>query len=163
MIDKLKKIIDMRPFPARLLGIDLGDKTIGLAISDDRQSIATPLKTIKRRKFSLDIQELKDVCAEYDVQGFVFGWPVNMDGSEGPRCDVTRSFAHEMQTALLEEYGGKAENIWIALWDERLSTESVHNFLDETVEMRRSKHKAVIDKLAAQVILQGALDHIKQI
>lgn len=154
----LKDIAQERPKHTALLGLDVGKKTIGLALSDPAQSLATPLQTIKRTKFSSDMEMLKSVIAEYEIGGFVMGYPVNMDGTEGPRAQSTRDFAMEMGKAL----GGDP---WIALWDERLSTVSVEGFVDNFVEKRKTKVKAkasgLIDKLAAQVILQGALDYMR--
>lgn len=134
--------------------MDLGTKTIGLAVSDSGQGIATPLKTIQRTKFTRDLETLKTVIDDYEIGGFVLGYPLNMDGSEGPRCEATRHFAQEMQN--YPQIVGT--DPWIALWDERLSTVSVEDFLVNTVDMSRTKRKQVVDKLAAQHILQGALD-----
>lgn len=153
-IGGLKEIINCRPRDKRLLGMDLGDKTIGLAVSDHAQSIATPLVTLPRKKFAQDVKELERIVKDYDIGGYIMGWPVNMDGTTGPRCDVTRSYADEM-TKYPQILG---TDPWIALWDERLSTASVEDFLVESVDMSRTKRKQVIDKLAAQHILQGALD-----
>lgn len=152
----LMEIWGRRPENTRLLGLDLGEKTIGLAVSDSAQTIATPLKTIRRTKFSRDIEELATVIGDYEIGGFVLGWPLNMDGSAGRRCDAVRSFADEM-TRYPQIVG---TDPWIALWDERLSTVSVEDFLVESVDMSRTKRKQVVDKLAAQHILQGALDFI---
>jgi putative holliday junction resolvase len=154
MIGLLKEILATRPKNVRLLGMDLGSKTIGLALSDSAQSIATPFKTIQRTKFTKDIEELKPIIKDYEIGGYVLGFPLNMDGSEGPRCDSVRSFAREMENYPLI-FGTKP---WIALWDERLSTASVEDFLVDVVDMSRTKRKQVIDKLAAQLILKGALD-----
>ena len=137
--------------------MDLGTKTIGLSVSDPAQTIATPLKTIQRTKFSRDIEELGNVIKDFDIGGYVLGLPLNMDGTEGPRCDASRSFADELTN--YPQIAGT--NPWIALWDERLSTVSVEDFLVESVDMSRTKRKQVVDKLAAQVILQGALDFIQ--
>ena len=153
----LKDIIDRRPDNVRLLGMDISKNNIGLALSDAGHSIATPLRTIKRVKFTRDIQEIKAVIDDYGVGGFVLGYPVNMDGSEGARCESIRHFADEMKNH--PDIFGK--NPWIALWDERLSTVSVENFLVESVDMSRTKRKQVVDALAAQHILQGALDFIQ--
>lgn len=155
-IRELKDCKDEVPPNVRLMGLDLGTKTIGVAVSDGAQSIATPVVTINRTKFSKDIQELGKHIKEFEIGGYIIGWPLNMDGSEGPRCDATRSFADEMGKHP-EIFG---QNPFIALWDERLSTQAVDNFLDNTVNMHRKNRKSVIDKLAAQVILQGALDFI---
>jgi putative Holliday junction resolvase len=152
----LEDIAASLPPGARLLGLDLGTKTIGLAVSDSARSIATPLGTIRRTKFTKDIEELARFIRDYDIGGYVFGWPLNMDGTPGPRCDATRSFADEL-TKYPQVVG---KNPWIALWDERLSTAVVEDFLVETVDMSRTKRKQVVDKLAAQHILQGALDYL---
>lgn len=152
----LSEIIDCIPEGKRLLALDLGTKTIGLALSSPDYSIATPLKTVHRKKFTRDIEELGEVVKDYEVGGYVLGLPLNMDGTEGPRCDAVRSFAHEMTN--YPQFVGA--DPWIALWDERLSTVSVEDFLVETVDMSRTKRKQVVDKLAAQHILQGALDFI---
>lgn len=155
-IIKKEDIATAMPKNCRLMGLDLGDKTIGVAVSDTMQSLATPVTTIARTKFAKDIVELGHLINEFEVGGYVLGWPLNMDGSTGGRCDVTRSFADEMGKHC-EIFGA---NPVIALWDERLSTQSVDNFLDNTVNMRRKNRKNVIDKLAAQVILQGFLDSL---
>ena len=135
----------------RLLGLDLGEKTIGLAISDSALRVASPLETIRRGKFTRDAAALKRLCAERDVGGLVLGLPVNMDGSEGPRARSVRQFA-----ANLEEIAGLA--LPIALWDERLSTAAVERFLVEQADMTRKRRGEVVDKMAAAYILQGALD-----
>lgn len=155
-IGLLKDCVGDAPKDTALLGLDVGKKTIGLALSNPDQTVATPLQTIKRTKFSKDMDALKTVIQEHDIGGFVVGYPVNMDGSEGPRAQSTRDFAIEMDNTL----GG----VWIALWDERLSTVSVEETVDNFVEKRKTKAEAkasgLIDKLAAQTILQGALDFI---
>lgn len=140
----------------RLLGLDIGEKTIGLALSDPMQSIATPLQVINRTKFTKDILELEKIIREFSIGGYVLGYPVNMDGSEGPRCQSIRHFAEELQK--YPQIVGK--DPWISLWDERLSTASVDRFLVDDVDMSRTKRKQVVDKLAAQFILQGALDFL---
>jgi putative Holliday junction resolvase len=156
MIGLLKEILGARPEKKRLLGMDIGAKTIGLALSDPMHSIATPLRTIQRTKFTKDIEELRPIIRDYEVGGYVLGLPLNMDGTEGPRCQAVRHFGQEMQNH--PDIFGK--DPWIALWDERLSTASVEDFLVESVDMSRTKRKQVIDKLAAQLILQGALDFL---
>jgi len=156
-IGLLSVIAPFCPPEARLLGLDLGTKTIGLAVSDSRHSIATPLRTVHRRKFTLDIQDMKREITDFQVRGYVLGLPLNMDGTEGARCQAVRHFAQEMNNH--PDIFGK--DPWIALWDERLSTSSVEDFLIETVDMRRTKRKQVIDALAAQHILQGALDYLR--
>ena len=156
----LKDIASQCPKNTRLLGVDLGTKTIGLAISDAGQRIATPLQTIRRTKFSQDIRAFGQVVREFEIGGFVFGWPLNMDGSEGGACDRVRSFVDEMQNYPQDLRINPGDDIWIAYWDERLSTEAVDDFLVKDVDMSRKRRKQVVDKLAAQVILQGALDSL---
>ena len=137
------------------MGIDVGAKTLGLAVCDPAQSIATPLLTIKRTKFMKDMAALKRVVDEYSVGGFIVGLPVSMDGREGRRAQSVRDFAMEMQSFM-------GAGVFVALWDELLSTATVDDFVDELVDKRKTKIKAkesgLIDRLAAQVILQGAVD-----
>ncbi|MDP6390116.1 MAG: Holliday junction resolvase RuvX [Alphaproteobacteria bacterium] len=133
----------------RLLGLDLGSKTIGLAISDSGFAVASPLETLARGKFTKDAEALEALIAEREVGGLVIGLPVNMDGSEGPRCQSTRQFA-----ANLLQRG----DIPIAFWDERLSTAAVERLLVDEVDMTRKRRGEVVDKMAAAYILQGALD-----
>ena len=135
----------------RLLGLDLGSKTIGLALSDSALRIASPLETIRRRKFAEDAAALRAICDARRVGGLVLGLPVNMDGSEGPRCQSARQFA-----ANLAERAGFA--LPIAFWDERLSTAAVERFLVDEADMSRKRRAEVVDKMAAAYILQGALD-----
>lgn len=141
-----------------LLGLDVGKKTIGLALGSVEQGVATPLETISRTKFTKDMEKLTKFIAEYEVKGFVIGLPVNMDGTEGRRAQSIRDFAMEMERVL----GGSP---WIALSDERLSTVSVEGYVDNLVDKRKTKINAkssgLIDKLAAQIILQGALDFMR--
>ena len=132
----------------RLLGLDLGAKTIGLALSDETRRIATPLKTLARQRFTADAEALAKVIATHDVGALVLGLPINMDGSEGPRAQSTRQFAAN----LLERM-----DIPIALWDERLSTQAVTRTL-LAADATRKRRKAAVDKMAAAFILQGALD-----
>lgn len=154
-IGLLKDIKSRMPKNVRLLGMDVGKKTIGLAVSDPEHKVATPLKTIQRTKFTKDMAEIAQVIRDYEIGGFVIGYPLNMDGSEGPRCQSVRNFAEEMEKYL----GGKP---WIALWDERLSTDAVEEFVDNFVDIKKSKAKerGITDKLAAQYILQEALVRI---
>ena len=133
-----------------LLGLDLGTKTIGLALSDGALIVATPYRTIRRAKFTADAEELLLCIDEHGVGGLVIGLPVNMDGSEGPRCQSTRQFAAN----LLERF-----DIPIAFWDERLSTEAVTRTLLDA-DMSRKRRAEVVDKMAASYILQGALDRL---
>ena len=136
----------------RLMGLDLGSKTIGVALSDLGRTIATPKLTLRRGKFKADAQGLHAMIEENDVGGLVIGLPLNMDGSEGPRCQSVRQFAAN----LLGEI-----DIAIAFWDERLSTVIAERALLEA-DMSRKRRGAVIDKMAAAIILQGALDRLAQ-
>jgi putative Holliday junction resolvase len=138
--------------PARgaLIGLDLGTKTIGVAASDPDRRLATPVETILRKRFSLDVAHLFRLAGERRAVGFVLGLPINMDGSEGPRAQATRAFARNLT---------KLTALPIALWDERLSTAAVERALIEADASRR-KRKAVIDQHAAAYILQGALDRL---
>jgi len=139
------------PTGKRLLGLDLGSKTIGLAICDSSFAIASPLETLRRRKFTLDAINLEALIAERDVGGLVLGLPRNMDGSEGPRAQSTRQFAANLL--------GRS-NIPIAFWDERLSTVAVERLLIDEADLSRRKRGDVVDKMAASYILQGAIDLI---
>lgn len=136
----------------RLLGLDIGEKTIGLAISDPSLRVASPIATIRRRKFTNDAEELEQVIDKQNIGGLVIGLPINMDGSEGPKCQSVRQFARNMS------YRGLA--IPVAFWDERLSTSAVEKFLVDEADMTRKRRGEVVDKMAAGFILQGALDHI---
>ncbi len=156
----LKEIADECPRGVALLGMDVGKTTIGLALSNPDQTLATPLQTVRRRKFTQDAQAVMDIAREYEVGGFVIGYPVHMGGEEGRRAQSVRDFALEFERFLREQAGLSAP--WIALWDERLSTKTVEEFVDSSVEKRKTRVKAkesgLIDKLAAQHILQGACD-----
>lgn len=160
-IGLLKDLIDSAPRNTRLMGLDLGTKTIGLSVSDSGQSIATPLRTVARTKFAADLKEIGLVSREYDIGGYVFGWPLNMDGSISGSCDRVRSFADEMAKYPQELGINPGADLWIALFDERLSTSAVQDFLVDDVDMSRTKRAQVVDKLAAQLILQSALDFLQ--
>ncbi|WP_262690495.1 Holliday junction resolvase RuvX [Kordiimonas aestuarii] len=135
------------PRGKRLLGLDIGSKTIGLALSDITLTIATPMETIKRKKFREDVAKLLDIVQKQGVGGYVLGWPVNMDGSEGPRCQSTKAFSNNL---------AKVSDLPQLLWDERLSTAAVERTLIEA-DRSRSRRKELVDKMAAAYILQGAL------
>ena len=135
----------------RLLGLDVGKKTIGLAISDATLSVASPLKILWRKKFTPDAESMFALADAEKVGGLVIGWPVNMDGSEGPRCDSTRDFAY----ALL-----RLRDLPIAFQDERLSTQAVESAMLEA-DMTRARRAVRRDALAAGWILQAALDRIQ--
>jgi putative holliday junction resolvase len=133
-----------------LLGLDLGTKTIGVAVSDPDRRLATPVVTITRTRFSSDAEQLLKLADDRRVVGFVLGLPLNMDGSEGPRAQATRAFARNL---------AKLTELPIGLWDERLSTAAVERVLIEA-DLSRARRKAVIDQHAAAYILQGALDRL---
>ncbi|MBT4769470.1 MAG: Holliday junction resolvase RuvX [Rhodospirillaceae bacterium] len=134
----------------RILGLDVGEKTIGLAISDASYSIATPVETLRRKKFTADAEALIAIIQERNVGALVVGLPINMDGSEGPRCQSMRQFAENLL--------GKID-LPLAFWDERLSTAAVTRTLIEA-DMSRKRRSQVVDKMAAAYILQGFLDHL---
>jgi putative holliday junction resolvase len=136
----------------RLMGIDLGTKTIGLALSDVERRLATPLETLERGRFSADAAKLLARAKEFDVAAFVVGLPLNMDGSEGPRVQATRAFVRNL---------GKLSPIPCVFWDERLSTAAVTRALIAQ-DVSRAKRAEVIDRMAAAYILQGALDRLNR-
>jgi len=138
------------PFGQALLGLDLGTKTIGVAISDTLFSVATPLETIKRRKFGQDAEALLEIIRHRHIGGLVLGLPRNMDGSEGPRCQSTRAFARNL---------AKLTDLPLAFWDERLSTVAAERALLEA-DTSRKRRAEVIDHVAAAYILQGVLDRL---
>jgi putative holliday junction resolvase len=133
-----------------LIGLDLGTKTIGVAVSDPDRRLAAPVETIARKRFGLDAEHIFKLAHERRAVGFVLGLPINMDGSEGPRAQATRAFARNL---------AKLTALPIALWDERLSTAAVERALIEADASRKAR-KAVIDQHAAAYILQGALDRL---
>lgn len=133
-----------------LVGLDLGTKTIGIAVTDTFRSIATPLETIKRRKFSLDAAALKEIVENRQITGILLGLPRNMDGTEGPRAQSTRAFARNLRNIL---------PLPTTFWDERLSTVAAERALLEA-DTSRKRRAEVIDHVAASFILQGALDRL---
>lgn len=142
-------VADLSPRTA-LIGLDLGTKTIGVAVSDRLRNIATPIKTIRRSKFNQDAKMLLDIIEDRNISGVILGLPMNMDGSEGPRCQSTRAFARNF---------AKHCNLPISFWDERLSTVAAERALLEA-DTSRKRRAEVIDHVAASYILQGALDRI---
>ncbi len=135
----------------RLMGLDLGSKTIGVATSDRTRMIATPIETIGRKKFTQDAERLIEIAKRENIGLIILGLPVNMDGSEGPRCQSTRAFARNF---------ARLSAIPIVYWDERLSTAAVERMLIQA-DASRAKRDQVIDKLAAAWILQAALDFLR--
>ncbi len=149
-VGPLQEIAALLPARGALLGLDLGTKTIGVAVSDPDRKLATGVETVRRTKFSADAARVLALAAERSAAGFVLGLPINMDGSEGPRAQSTRAFAGNL---------AKLTDLPIALWDERLSTAAVERDLIGA-DVSRKKRAAVIDQHAAAFILQGALDRL---
>ena len=143
---KLKSAI---PKKARLLGLDVGSKTIGLAISDSDLIVASAVETIRRTKFINDIKELENFCFKRHIGGMIIGLPISMDGSEGPACQSVRQFSVNLD--------GEMETK-IAYWDERLSTAAIERLLIQEANLTRKRRSKIVDKMAAAYILQGALD-----
>ena len=138
------------PQVGALMGLDLGTKTIGVALSDSLRSVATPVETVKRVKFTEDAQRLLTLIKDRNVSGIVLGLPLNMDGTEGPRAQSTRAFARNFE---------KLTPLPIGFWDERLSTVAAERVLIEA-DMSRKRRAEVIDNVAAAYILQGLLDRL---
>ncbi|ANW33912.1 Holliday junction DNA helicase RuvA [Ketogulonicigenium vulgare] len=134
-------------------GLDLGTVTIGVAVSDLMLSVASPLETIKRKKFSLDAEALLKIIAARNIAGIVLGLPLNMDGSEGPRAQSTRAFARNLS---------RLTDLPIVYWDERLSTVAAERALLEA-DTSRKRRDEVIDHVAAGFILQGVLDRLRHL
>ena len=138
---------------ARLLGLDLGTKTIGMALSDVTRSVATPYTTVRRTKFTHDAKAIEAAIEEHEAGAIVIGLPLNLDGSEGPRAQSTRAFARNLAARIA---------VPIVFWDERLSTAAVERHLIEAGASRKRRAQ-VIDRMAAAYILQGALDRLKRL
>ena len=136
-----------------LAGLDLGERTIGVAVSDRIGAVATPLETIRRKKFTLDAARLAEIIAGRGIGGVVLGLPFNMDGSEGPRCQSTRAFARNL---------ARQSDLPIGFWDERLSTVAAERALLEA-DTSRKRRAEVIDHVAASYILPGALDRLRHL
>ena len=149
-IDDIGAFAAALPRGRALAGLDLGTRTIGVAVSDRRLSVASPLRTLRRGRFADDAAALLAIAAERDIGGFVLGLPRNMDGSEGPRCQSVRAFARNLS---------RLTDLPIGFWDERLSTVAAERALLEADTSRRRRAE-LIDHVAAGIILQGALDRI---
>ncbi len=134
-----------------LIGLDLGEKTIGVAVSDRMRGVASPLETVRRKKFTLDSARLIEIVTDREIGGILLGLPKNMDGSEGPRCQSTRAFARNLS---------RLTDLPIGFWDERLSTVAAEKALLEA-DTTRKRRGQVIDHVAAGYILQGALDRLR--
>lgn len=151
--DEIQDFAKALPPRRALIGLDLGEKTIGVAISDGLLSVASPLETIRRRKFGLDAARLLEIAADRNIGGIILGLPRNMDGSEGPRCQSTRAFARNLE---------KLTDLPIGFWDERLSTVAAEKALLEA-DATRKRRAEVIDNIAASYILQGVLDRLSHL
>ncbi|MGX1196115.1 putative Holliday junction resolvase [Parvibaculum sp. MBR-TMA-1.3b-4.2] len=138
---------------SRLMGLDLGTKTIGLALSDVSLFVASPLETIKRTKFTADAERLLALATQYEVAALVVGLPLNMDGTEGPRCQSTRAFVRNLE---------KLTELPVVFQDERMSTQAVTRTLLEA-DTSRARRAELVDKMAAAHILQGALDRLRNL
>src|SRR5216110_2678131 len=149
----LVETVPLLPARGALIGLDLGTKTIGVAVSDPDRRLATGVTTVVRTAFSADAAKLLALAAERSAVGFVLGLPINMDGSEGPRAQSTRAFARNL---------ARLTDLPIGLWDERLSTVAVERDLI-AADMSRAKRAQVIDQHAAAFILQGALDRLARL
>jgi putative Holliday junction resolvase len=149
----LEELAACLPKKGRLMGLDLGTKTIGLALSDVERRLASPLDTIKRVKFTQDAESLIKRAKDFEVCALIVGLPLNMDGSQGPRAQATRAFMRSLN---------KLSPLPFAFWDERLSTAAVTRELIAQ-DASRSKRAEVVDRMAAAYILQGALDRLKQL
>ena len=151
VFQSLSELIKYLPKKNRLLGLDVGRKTIGLAVSDSDMKIATTVGTIRRSKFTKDVKNLDAIITERQVTGLVLGLPISMDGNEGPACQSVRQFAVNLDNIL---------EIGITFWDERLSTSAVERLLIKEADLSRNRRSEIIDKMAAAYILQGALDSL---
>jgi putative Holliday junction resolvase len=146
-LSELKRLV--RP-GARFLGLDLGEKTIGIALSDTSHTVATPMLTLRRGKFAADASKLETIAKEQNVGGLIVGLPLNMDGTDGPSAQSARAFARNFAAR---------SSLPLSLWDERLSTVAVTRTLLEADSSRRRRAQ-VVDKMAAAFVLQGVLDRL---
>ncbi|OOY31338.1 Holliday junction resolvase RuvX [Thioclava sp. F36-6] len=149
--ETIEEFAEAIPRMGGVAGLDLGTKTIGVAVSDGLRSVATPLSTIKRKKFGVDAEALLKIVAERELKGLILGLPKNMDGTEGARCQSTRAFARNLT---------RFTDLPIGYWDERLSTVAAERAMLEA-DMSRAKRAEAIDHVAASFILQGALDRLR--
>jgi len=153
IFDRIEDFNAALPAQSGLIGLDLGSKTIGVAVSDRFLSVASPHETIRRRKFGLDAARLLEIITERQLGGIILGLPRNMDGSEGPRCQSTRAFARNLM---------RLTDLPISFWDERLSTVAAEKALLEA-DASRKRRAEVIDNIAASYILQGVLDRLNHL
>lgn len=145
----LPEFAALLPPTGRLMGLDVGEATIGIALSDAMRVIATPDQTILRGKWTTDAEALGRIIVTHAVCGFVLGYPLNMDGSAGPRAQATRAFARNLKAKF---------DLPLLLWDERLSTAAVTRMMIDEADLSRARRDVLVDKLAASYILQGVLD-----
>lgn len=148
--DRIEDFAAALPPMRAILGLDLGTETLGVAVSDAFRRVASPLETIRRKKFTQDAERLLAIASNREAAGLILGLPLNMDGTEGPRCQSTRAFARNLE---------RLTDLPIAFWDERLSTVAAERALLEADTTRKRRAK-VIDHVAASYILQGALDRM---
>ena len=149
--DKISELVKELPNGKRLLGLDVGSKKIGLAVSDSRMKVATAIDTIHRTKFKHDIEQLNSIVEDRLIGGLVIGLPISMNGTEGPACQSIRQFGLNVVHHL---------EINVTFWDERLSTSAIEKFLINEANSTRKQRAKIIDKLAATYILQGAIDSL---
>lgn len=151
-------VLDILELPAALpryapvIGLDLGEKTIGVAVSDVTRAIASPLELIRKGKFTDDANRLFFLMKHREAKGVIIGLPVNMDGTEGPRCQSSRAFGRNLLRLRPE--------LPIAFWDERMSTQAVQRMMTDEMDLTRARRAELVDKMAATYILQGALDRL---
>ena len=150
IFEDVAEVATSLPAMQAIIGLDLGTKTIGVAVSDTLRNVATPLLTVRRKKFGQDAEQLLQIIKDRQIVGIVLGLPFNMDGSEGPRCQSTRAFARNL---------AKLTDVPITFWDERLSTVAAERALLEA-DTSRKRRAEVIDHVAAGYILQGVLDRM---
>lgn len=154
-------VVELTELPALLprfgplMGLDLGEKTIGVAVSDATRTVASPMELIRKTKFSEDAAALFKLMASREAVGIVIGLPVNMDGTEGTRCQSNRAFARNLLRLRPE--------LIIAFWDERMSTMAVNRVLIEQADITRARRADLVDKMAAAWILQGALERLRTV
>ena len=150
-------VVDLTELPAllprysALIGLDLGEKTIGVAVSDVTRMVASPLELIRKTKFTAEANRLLALIDERTIGGVVIGLPINMDGTEGVRCQSNRAFARNLL---------RLRDLPIAFWDERMSTMAVNRVLVQEADITRARRAELVDKMAAAWILQGALDRL---
>ena len=153
-------VVDLTELPAllprysALIGLDLGEKTIGVAVSDVTRMVASPLELIRKTKFTAEANRLLALIDERTIGGVVIGLPINMDGTEGVRCQSNRAFARNLL---------RLRDLPIAFWDERMSTMAVNRFLIDELDASRAKRAGLVDQMAAGWILQGALDRLRSL